>query len=167
MSGGPDDSVRSPALEGVDPLSLEVYEAWGQTLHLQRQAALRFLPDKHMHPGQARCLWAISTNDGITQRDLAELLHVSRPTVTTMLQRLERADLVERSNDSEDQRLTRICLTPAGRELDAGMRAFHREYINTTIGSLSEHDRAELVRLLGLLRDNIETLLEDEENPAR
>ena len=126
-------------LEGVDAVSLRVYEAWGCTLHLQRQLAGRILPEKTLHPAQARCIWAISSNDDITQRDLAELLHLSRPTVSTMLQRMEKAGLVERHSDADDQRL----------------RQFHREFINATIGSMTPQDQREFERLLGLMRDNI------------
>jgi DNA-binding MarR family transcriptional regulator len=160
------ETARLPDLEGVDDLTLRAYEEWMQTLHAQRQFAMRSMPDKDMHPGQARCLWAISTNDGISQRDLAELLHVSRPTITAMLQRLERAGLIDRSNDIADARLTRICLTKAGRDLDARLRDFHRDYINATIGSMSPTDLAEFTRLLGVLRVNIERQLQTKENPS-
>ena len=161
-----DHAVRLPELDGVDDLTLRAYEAWGQTLHVQRQLALKLMPDKDMHPGQAKCLWAIASNDGITQRDLAELLHVSRPTVTAMLQRLERSALIERSNDADDARLTRICLTTAGREFDERLRVFHRDYINASIGSMSDTDLAEFTRLLGVLRENIEHGLVNKESPA-
>jgi DNA-binding MarR family transcriptional regulator len=83
-----------------------------------------------------------------------------------MLQRLERADLIERSNDADDARLTRICLTQAGRQLDEGLRDFHRHYINATLGSMSGADLREFTRLLGVLRDNIEHALQTKENPA-
>jgi MarR family transcriptional regulator, organic hydroperoxide resistance regulator len=160
MDTGPDDALRAPDLEGVDELSLGVYEAWGRTLHLQRQLAMRILPEKHLHPGQARCLWAISTNDGISQRDLADQLHLARPTVSIMLQSLEKSGLIEKSSHPDDQRLTRLRLTEAGHMLDARLREFHREYINDTIGAMSEQDRIEFERLLGVLRENIERAIE-------
>ena len=118
--------IRALALKGVDPASLRVYEAWSRTLHLQRQLAIRATPEPGIHPGQARCLWAISDNDGITQRDLAEMLHLSRPTVTALLQKLEKAGAVQREADAEDQRLTRIRLTCTGRTLATKMREFNR-----------------------------------------
>lgn len=158
--------ARPPDLDGVDDVALRVYEAWGRTLHLQRQLALKVLPGTSLHPAQARCLWAISSNDGITQRDLADLLHLSRPTVTAMLQRMEKAGLVERRSDPEDHRLTRIRATTAGRDLDAGMREFHRRFINATIGCMSAADQREFERLLGILRLNIENAL-DRTSPAR
>jgi DNA-binding MarR family transcriptional regulator len=159
METDPAAAVRPPDLEGVDAVSLRAYEAWGRTMHLQRQLALRIMPEGSLHPAQARCLWTISSNDDITQRDLAELLHLSRPTVTTMLQKLEKAGLVERHSDADDQRLTRICLTDSGRELDGRMREFHREFINATVGSMGPADQVEFERLLGLMRSNMESEL--------
>ena len=44
----------------------------------------------------------LSVNDGITQRDLAEALHVARPTVTKMLNAMEKAGLVRRRPDAAD-----------------------------------------------------------------
>ena len=152
-------AVRPPDLQGVDAVSLRAYEAWGRTLHLQRQLALRILPDKSLHPGQARCIWTISSNDDITQRDLAGLLHLSPPTVSAMVRKLETAGLVERHSDADDQRLTRMRLTPAGRTLDTRLREFHREYINATVGCMDDDDQREFTRLLELMRDSMETAL--------
>ena len=151
--------VSAPGLEGVDVISLQVFEQWGRTLHLQRQLALKILPEKNLHPAQARCLWTISANDGISQRDLAGVLHLSRPTVTAMLQRLEKAGLVERHADRDDHRLMRIVLTDEGRTLGARMCDFHRELINATVGSLPSADQREFGRLLGLLSANMESVL--------
>jgi DNA-binding MarR family transcriptional regulator len=150
---------RGPDIDGVDELSARVFEAWIRTAHLQRQFAMRALPDTEVHPGQARCLWAIAGNDGITLGDLAEMLHLARPTVSIMVSRLEEAGLVAKAADPDDQRLTRLAVTPEGRELEGRLRAFHRTYINETIGALSESDRLELERLLGLMRANIETAI--------
>jgi MarR family transcriptional regulator, organic hydroperoxide resistance regulator len=151
--------VRMPDLEGVDAVSLRVWEAWGRTLHLQRQLALKILPDKTMHPGQARCIWTISSNEGITQRDLAGLLHLSPPTVSAMLQKLEKAGVVERHTDADDQRLTRITLTEEGQALGSRLTEFHREFINATVGSMATEDQREFERLLGVLREKLESAL--------
>lgn len=47
-----------------------------------------------------------------SQRELAELLHVSAATIATSLKSLERHGYVERSVDPEDSRRNRIALTP-------------------------------------------------------
>ena len=48
------------------------------------------------------------------------MLHLSRPSVTAMLQALEKSGAIERRSDERDQRLTRVYLTDEGR----GRRSF-------------------------------------------
>jgi DNA-binding MarR family transcriptional regulator len=113
------------------------------------------------HPGRAIVLGMLAGHDGISQRDLAEKMHLARPTVTIMLQKMEAEGLIERWDDIEDQRLTRIRLTDAGREQGKNLEDAYKAYINSTVGSLSEPDRAELARLLGLLNDNVTAALKE------
>jgi DNA-binding MarR family transcriptional regulator len=106
------------------------------------------------HPGQAFCLRMLAANDGVTQRDLAEAMHLSRPSVTTMLQRMQKAGLIDRRPDETDQRLTRVYLTADGQALAAQMRATFATYISTAFDSMSADDRKELERLLSLMAEN-------------
>ncbi len=93
------------------PLPWRVFGALHRAMHGHRQLMARKLAERDVPPGQALCMRAVSHHDGITQRDLAEMLGLSRPTVTVMLQKLERAGLIERRADEADQRYTRIYLT--------------------------------------------------------
>lgn len=142
-------------LEGVDPLSTRVFRAMLRTTHLQRQLMVKTLAAKGSHPGQAFCLRLVAENDGISQRDLADTLHLSRPRVTTMLQAMEKAGAIVRRTDPDDQRLTRVFLTDDGRRLDGELRALSSARVNETIGALPEADREELERLLGALADRV------------
>jgi DNA-binding MarR family transcriptional regulator len=141
-------------LEEVDELSARVFRAFLTTLRLHKQQMMKALSAHGMHPGQAICLRSLAAHDGITQRDLAETLHLARPTITKMLQSLERAGVVERRPDLDDQRLMRVYLTDRGRDLEAEMRTVAAEYIGATIGTLPENDRRELARLLEALGDS-------------
>jgi DNA-binding MarR family transcriptional regulator len=159
---GPHEPSVAP--EGVDQLSFDVFRALMDTMKLNGRLLMKTMAGHGGHPGQAGCLWALGAREGISQRELAEMVHLAPPTVTAMLQKLEKAGLIERWDDVEDQRITRIRLTDAGRTLDHDLRAAHGEYIASTIGSMSEHDRRELVRLLGLLSGNIKTALDRQED---
>lgn len=141
------------------PQPQRLMRAFHRVLHSNRQLMLRRLGDHGSHPGQAMCLRELSRNDGITQRDLAELLDVARPTVTVMLQKMEKAGLIERRADATDQRFTRIFLTEEGRRLHAEMHRMFEEISAEVIGSMAEEDVAELVRLLDLVNDNIQAAL--------
>jgi DNA-binding MarR family transcriptional regulator len=142
-------------LEGVDELSTRVFRAFLGALRLHRQLMIAALAEHDSHPGQAICLRLLSANDGITQRDLADALHLARPTVSKMLQALEKAGAIERRPDERDQRLTRVHLTTAGQKLEADLRTVSAALINETIGALPERDRRQLERLLEALSGNI------------
>jgi len=146
-------------LEGVDELSTRVFRAFLNALRLHRQLMMTTLAARDTHPGQAICLRFLSANDGVTQRDLADSLHLARPTVSKMLQAMERAGAIERRPDEHDQRLTRVHLTPAGHELETGLRAVSAATINETVGALPERDRRELERLLDALSASISTAI--------
>jgi DNA-binding MarR family transcriptional regulator len=147
--------LSPPHLEGVDELSAEVFRALHATLRLHKQLMTRTLAAHGTHPGQATCLRLLAVHDGITQRDLADALHLARPTVSKMLQAMEKAGVVERRPDETDQRLTCVKLTAAGRALERDLRAVAADYVNETIGTLPEGDRRELARLLDDLAASI------------
>ncbi len=138
-------------LPGVDPLSLRVFHAFFKAMRLHRQLVFKTMSEKDIFPGQAGCLWVISSHDGIPQRDLARRLHVARPTITVMLQKMEAAGLITRQSDADDQRLTRIYLTDAGRSLQDEMNLAMAGFINVSFGRMSPNDLEEFERLLGQL----------------
>ncbi|MCR4425146.1 MAG: MarR family transcriptional regulator [Firmicutes bacterium] len=146
-----DEFLPFKQVEGVEPLSLRVLNAFFRAMRFHGQLMFKMLAEKGLYPGQARCLWILHHEDGITQRDLAAHLHVARPTVTVMLQKMERAGLITRRNDDEDQRLTRIYLTDEGRSLLSRMHEIMSDFVSSGIGQLSDHDQLELERLLGTL----------------
>lgn len=110
-------------LEGVDDLSAQVFHTFLATLRLHRHLMARTLATQGMHQGQALCLRVLAAHDGITRRDLANALRLAQPTMTKMLQALEKSGAVGRRPDREDQRLVRVHLTAAGRRLEREMRS--------------------------------------------
>jgi DNA-binding MarR family transcriptional regulator len=152
-----------PPLEGVDELSAQVFRAFHATLRLHKQLMTKTLAAHGTHTGQAACLRSLAAHDGITQRDLADTLHLSRPTVSKMLKGLEKAGAVERRPDAVDQRLTRVLLTESGRALELELRGASAGYVNETIGALPADDRRELARLLEELGASISRALTSRE----
>jgi DNA-binding MarR family transcriptional regulator len=132
-----------------------------KTLHLHRQAVTKALAEQGRPFSQVGCLKVLADNDGISQRDLAETLHLSRPSVTTMLHAMEDEGAILRRPDEHDRRLTRVYLTDRGRNIETKMRAGLAQYINRTIGSMSKTDRRELERLFGRLSASIADTLAD------
>jgi DNA-binding MarR family transcriptional regulator len=69
-------------------------------------------------PSMLRALWG---KDGMTHSELAEQLDRCPETITKMVQRMERAGFVERRSDPNDERLSRVYLTPAGRTVKSAV----------------------------------------------
>lgn len=75
------------------------------------------MSEKGLHPGQAVLLKQLDRSEGMTQRELANNLHIKPPTVAVSVKRLEKAGLICRRQDEEDQRKSRIFITEEGRDL--------------------------------------------------
>lgn len=80
-----------------------------------------------------RCLDLLDVHDGLTAGDLAEAASLSPGAVTTVLDRLERMELITRTRDEADRRRVLVELTPKARELAfkvyGPISAYAREYI--------------------------------------
>ncbi|MDA8407886.1 MAG: MarR family transcriptional regulator [Deltaproteobacteria bacterium] len=64
--------------------------------------------------GQAGILFLLQHDDGQTMTELSKTLAVANPTLTGLIDRLEKSDFVRRKADSGDRRSFRIYLTPNG-----------------------------------------------------
>ena len=141
----------------------KVLSAFMRAAHTHRQLMARKMSARGISPAQMFCLREVAHNPGISQRDLADRLNVSRPTLTVMLHKMQKAGLVERRADATDQRYTRIHLAADGVKVHDDMHAVIAEVVAEVVGPLTEPDRAELARLLGALSDNMRVALETPE----
>lgn len=69
-----------------------------------------------MH-GAIWLLRVVSSNEGISSRELAELLDIRPSSLTEMLNRSEAEKLIVREKDTQDLRVSRISLTENGKKL--------------------------------------------------
>ena len=155
----PQPTCAAPGLENVEPLTARAFQACGRVLRLHRQAIVRTLDERGVHHSEAFCLRLLANNEGVNQAELADILHISRPQVTKILQSLEKDGSLVRRVDENDQRRTLVFLTEAGRDEERRFRSFLDGYINLSIGALPEADRCELERLLNAIAGHIEELL--------
>jgi MarR family transcriptional regulator, organic hydroperoxide resistance regulator len=119
-----------------------------QVCRLHRERADTLLEAIGLFRGQPPLLMTLHEKDGLPQGELAARLHVAPATMTKMLQRMARSGFVERRVDADDQRISRVYLTEAGRAV--------RDAMLTALGTLETEtfaglDAAELAALRGLL----------------
>ena len=90
--------------------------------------------------------------------ELAEAVGVAPPTATRMVDCLERTDIVERRNSTEDRRVVTVRLTPHGRRLLRQKQELVSEKRRTLWLSLSPEEREQAEHLLRRLADIVEEL---------
>lgn len=93
----------------------------------------------------------------IEPSQLASILGVARPTVTSNLDRLERDGLLARQTDPENRRRVRIVLTAKGRAAVKNVIPAHRAVEKELLAGVQPKHRAQLEQLLHLL---LQSLLE-------
>ncbi|WP_024621077.1 MarR family winged helix-turn-helix transcriptional regulator [Metaclostridioides mangenotii] len=108
-----------------------------------------------LYPGQPQILLSLSKRDGQSQRELAEIRSVKPSTNTVMLNRMEKAGLIEKRKDSEDQRITRIFLTAKGSGVCHKLKELQKELEEESFKGFSKEEKIVLKRLLIQMIDNI------------
>jgi DNA-binding MarR family transcriptional regulator len=108
-----------------------------------------------IYAGQEMFLWHLWREDGLTQSQLVERLCVQPPTVSKMLDRMERAGLVERRPDPDDSRVTRVYLTEQGRRSQDAVSEVWKTIEQRLTMGLSVEERLLLRRLLLQVHENL------------
>jgi DNA-binding MarR family transcriptional regulator len=98
--------------------------------------------------GQATLLWQISERPGIGLRELAEIEGIATPTASGLVDRLERAKLVERVRSTTDRRRVGLTITAAGRRLLQAVRARRTVWLAERLERLPEAQRAAIAAAL-------------------
>lgn len=137
------------------PLQQTVSHLLVQMCKLLRIRAHALLEEIGLYGGQQFVLMALWQKEGITHSELAGQLHVQPATITNALKRMERAGFVERRQDAEDQRVSRVYLTEAGRDIRDEVEGVWRELEEKTFAGFSSEERALLNRLLLRIRNNL------------
>jgi len=89
----------------------------------------------------------------IYQRDIEKHFSIGRSTVTTIIQLMEKRDLVRRESVEYDARLKRVMLTEKGMQHhNHVVKNFSRTH-EELLGGLSEEEKATMLKLLEKLSD--------------
>jgi DNA-binding MarR family transcriptional regulator len=108
-----------------------------------------------VYRGQPPALHILHAQEGLTQSELAARLELTPATVTKMLQRLEKAGFVQRQTDAEDQRVSRVYLTNAGRAIQADVARVLGQLAQETFLDFTIEERVVLRRLMLQMRENL------------
>ena len=96
-----------------------------------------------------------------TPAELADLAHVTRATITGLIDTLERDGLVRREPDAKDRRMMIVSLTPKGGAVLEAILPPHFQRMAALMEPLSHEERKMLVQLLGKIMQRATKLAGD------
>ena len=94
-------------------------------------------------------------DDGATQQTIVAHTHLSAPTVSVSLGRMERENIVRRVTDESDQRSVHVYLTDKGWEMVNAMHRTHCDIEKIFSESLTEEEFEQLGFILKKVRDKL------------
>ena len=137
------------------PLRDTVGYMLARVCRLHRQRADVLLNQIGLHVGQEMFLCGLWANEGVTQTELAQILQLQPATVTNTLQRLEREKIIERRDDLDDQRVSRVYTTQKGRNLERLVNEKWSQLESEAFDGFTVEERVLLRRLLQLAYRNL------------
>jgi DNA-binding MarR family transcriptional regulator len=144
-------SHREHELMTAEPTPERMGHLLNKVCGLRHRRMRDLLDDLGLYRGQPSVLNALWSEDGMTHSQLAERLSKSPATITKTVKRMERAGFVERRPDPRDERLSRVYLTCAGRDIQTAVEGVWRAFEEQAFAGLSEEElsvlRSALLRI--------------------
>lgn len=111
-------------------------------------------------PEQWTILRFLGENDRITQKELSEVSGKDQPTVTRILNIMDRKGWVRRLANDQDRRSFFICLTADGRHLLDHLRPVVEKTFEKVLSGITEEQMTDLKQILNQMDANLENEFE-------
>jgi len=126
-----------------------------QVCKLHRARVFALFEELGLYHGQPPMLFALWDEDGQTHTELAGRLHVQASTVTKMVQRMEKVGFIERRDDPDDQRVSRVYLTAAGHAIREDVYRVLHQLEEETFAGFTLEEQVLLRRFFLQMRENL------------
>ena len=150
-----DDSPEFAAVRKIELL--------GRLHHMAFSSLFR---EEGLPPAQAGAMRVIIRNPGLSQRELADRLHIQRATATVMLQKMEKAGYVERRPDKEDQRIFRIYPTQTALATDTENQKRVNDYFLQCFSEIDRDSFDIMLATMGRMEENLRDILTEHMEPS-
>jgi DNA-binding MarR family transcriptional regulator len=90
----------------------------------------------------------IDDTQSYTISELSNLVHISLPNMTSIINLLAKKGVVKRRRDTKDRRVVRVCLTDKGKKMRYEFMKKRVREVENSLGMLSEKDQKALFSAL-------------------
>jgi DNA-binding MarR family transcriptional regulator len=95
------------------------------------------------------------SNSGLSQAQISGMMLVNRADITSLIDRMEKANLVTRTAAPSDRRCNIIQLTNRGRQLLAQIEPLYAKEVRRIMAGLSDKEKAKMMQTLEKVRASI------------
>lgn len=144
-------------------------------MHLRKRYLIdKRLDEKEIYFGQPPILCFLRENPGATQKDIAEALHISPPSIAVSVKRMEKSGLICRATDKNDARRNNLFLTEKGVEQDDFARASFDSIDELLLSNLTDGEIETVLNIVKKMNGNLLSVIPEkckklnftkEENP--
>ncbi|SHE78405.1 MarR family winged helix-turn-helix transcriptional regulator [Clostridium fallax] len=141
-----------------------IYYAYLQNIKAHYQRIHMALEKLGLYPGQPYVLLALESKDGQSQKELSDRISVKPSTLTIVLGRMEKANLIYRKSDKEDQRISRVYLTDRGIKICKEIKELEKDLEKEYFKDFTQEEKIIFRRLLIQMTNNLKEIIEYEKN---
>ncbi|MBB1079469.1 winged helix-turn-helix transcriptional regulator [Limosilactobacillus sp. STM2_1] len=117
--------------------------------------------------GRGKILCLLAKNEYIYQNQLAKLAKIKPGSLTQILEKMEREELIIRERDKNDRRLIYVKLSSAGRRQLEKNKEYHRDFQKFITAPLSSTDIEQFIKTLTILRGRFDEYIKQKEMGKR
>ena len=135
----------------------------GMTSHKIGKLAQTMYAEYDLNKSQSMILFQLhrdgricQTQGRISQKELAQKLNVSAPSITSMIQKMEKSGYIVRNVDEKDQRMMRLDLTEKGQACIEHVKAIAEKMDEIAFTGISPEEKMLLRRILFQICENVE-----------
>ena len=139
---------------GVPSTGLQVRRTHGRLTRALRNA----LAALGVGIGEFQILRALHTNDGLTQRELSDIVEVEKGALTRLFYSMERAGYIARRRDATDSRKINVFLTARGEAFRTPLVSTARSVNRAACRGVSREDLDTTMRVLEKITANLDAL---------
>lgn len=126
-----------------------------QVTHLSSCHAKEMFGKYDLKPGQAGILFVLNQEGELSQRELSKKMNLTPPTITSVIQKMEKLEYIRRKPDEKDQRILRLCVTEKGKAFIDDICRVGKQIEEMVFRGMSMEETLLLKRLLVQVRDNL------------
>lgn len=133
---------------------------FGMLVHQSGLRAQKMFDKYGLNKSQASILFMLHHEESVSQKplsqkELAKKLNVTAPSITSAIQKMERAEFIKRAPDENDQRIMRLYLDEKGKSCIEHVKEVTRKMDEIMFRGISQEEQLFLRRLLIQMFENL------------